>query len=649
MENLLKDVRYTLRLLWKSPVFTLAAVLSIALGIGVNTTIFSLVNAVLLRPLPVTRPGELVEVYTSSDNDEIPYATSSYPDYLDFARENAVLTGLAGHSLMFAPVTRDGRSEILMGEIVTANYFDVLGVGAVTGRTFAPDEGAPGAKPVAVIGYGLWQREYGGDPSAVGRSIRLRGIDYTIVGVAPKAFEGMTPGFSPLVWVTAAMMDEVSPVGMIDTVPSPGRTRLEQRGWRWMFLTGRLKPGVTAEAGAGEPERDRGAARARVPGLEPRPEDHGRRARRRARQPAGRRQPLGRRDAADGRRGPRAPHRLRQRREPAAGARDGAAPRDRRAAGDWRRARAARPPAPHREPRAVGARRPRRPAVRVGQHGPAPGAAAAAALHADARPRPRPARVPVRAPRRRRVGRGLRPRARPPGLVGEPRHEPQGRRRRRGAHGALPAAPGPGGRAGDRLDGAARGRRPVRAQPGRRAHDRPRLRPAADRARLDRPQDGAVRRGEEPPVLPRRARARARAARRGGRVALAARAARPEHQQLGGPHRRPAVEPRAPGVHHRLDHREPRLLRDAGRADPPGARHRGDRHGRRAGRGRDQRGHGEAVLAGPQPDRAARAHDRRRHVRDRRRLGRLQGAHGRARRRGRTSISRTRRTSTGTP
>ncbi len=246
MENLLKDVRYTLRLLWKSPVFTLAAVVSLALGIGVNTTIFSLVNAVLLRPLPVTRPGELVEVYTSSEDQDVLYATSSYPDYLDLARQNAVLTGLAGHSLMFAPVTRDGRSEILMGEIVTANYFDLLGVGAVAGRTFAPDEGGPGAKPAAVIGYGLWQREYGGDPSAVGRSIRLRGTDYTIVGVAPKAFEGMTPGFSPLVWVTAAMMDEVSPVGMIDAVPSPGRTKLEQRGWRWMFLTGRLKPGVSA-------------------------------------------------------------------------------------------------------------------------------------------------------------------------------------------------------------------------------------------------------------------------------------------------------------------------------------------------------------------------------------------------------------------
>ncbi len=247
MENLVKDVRYALRLLWKSPVFTLAAVLSIALGIGVNTTIFSLVNAVLLRPLPVARPGELVEVYTSSDNEDIPYATSSYPDYLDFARENSVFTGLAGHSLMFAPVTRDGRSEVVIGEIVTATYFDVLGVGAVVGRTFAPGEDEPGAKPVAVLGYGLWQRAYGGDPSAVGRSIRLRGIDYAIVGVAPKSFAGMTPGFSPLVWVTTAMLDEVSPAGMIDVVPSPGRTRLERRGLRWMFLTARLKPGVTVE------------------------------------------------------------------------------------------------------------------------------------------------------------------------------------------------------------------------------------------------------------------------------------------------------------------------------------------------------------------------------------------------------------------
>jgi predicted permease len=134
-----------------------------------------------------------------------------------------------------------------MGEIVTANYFDILGVGASIGRVFAPDEDqVEGGNRLVVLSDGFWRREFGGDAAIVGRPLRIRGLDYTIVGVAPARFTGMTPGISPDLWIPASMVDEVEPVGMNDTVPSPtGRTRLQRRGQRWMFLAGRLKPGVS--------------------------------------------------------------------------------------------------------------------------------------------------------------------------------------------------------------------------------------------------------------------------------------------------------------------------------------------------------------------------------------------------------------------
>jgi predicted permease len=242
---MLQDLRHAFRTLIASPGFTLVALASLAVGIGINTTIFTIVNAVLLRPLPVTQPEGLVDIYTTSDVD---HSSSSWLDYRDLGADTTSFSGVLGHSLMFANVSRDGRSRIVMGEVVTANYFDLLGVRPALGRTFAPNEDATeGGNRVAVLGYGLWQRDFGGAASAVGRSIRIRGLDYTIVGIAPRQFNGMTPGLSADLWVPASMVDEVEPVGIQDTVPSPtGDTRLQRRGHRWMFLKARLKPGVSS-------------------------------------------------------------------------------------------------------------------------------------------------------------------------------------------------------------------------------------------------------------------------------------------------------------------------------------------------------------------------------------------------------------------
>ena len=246
MQSLLADVRYALRLLRRSPGFTLVALASLALGIGVNTSIFSLVNALLLRPLPIERPESIVSLYTS--DAEGPYSTFSYLDYADLRDQNSVFSGLVGHSLMLAAFGRDGaRTRLLIGEVVTGNYFDVLGVRAAVGRTFLPEEDrVEGARPVAVLAHGLWKREFGGDPSVIGRTITIRGLAFTVIGVAPPKFKGMVPGLTPELWIPSMMLEEVEPAGIQDTVPSPsGRTRLERRGSRWMFVRGRLKPGVS--------------------------------------------------------------------------------------------------------------------------------------------------------------------------------------------------------------------------------------------------------------------------------------------------------------------------------------------------------------------------------------------------------------------
>ena len=243
--NLTGDIRYAFRTLRKSPVFVLVAVSSLALGIGVNTTIFTVVNSVLLRPLPVSRPDELVEIYTSESGGNA-HSTTSYPDYVDFRDQNQVFSDLVGHSLMFATMGREGTSQLVMGEVVTGNYFDALGIKPALGRGFlAEEDTVPGAHPVAVIGHGFWQRQFGGAPDVLGKAVRIRGLNFTIVGVAPERSAGWYRVL-PDLWIPAMMVGEVEPAGIFDAVPSPtGSTTLDRRGTRWMFVKGRLKPGVT--------------------------------------------------------------------------------------------------------------------------------------------------------------------------------------------------------------------------------------------------------------------------------------------------------------------------------------------------------------------------------------------------------------------
>ncbi|MCP4664151.1 MAG: FtsX-like permease family protein, partial [bacterium] len=237
MTSLLQDLRYALRLIARKPALTALAVVSLGLGIGVNTSIFTLVNAVLLRDLPFARPEELVEVYTTSPDDLGAYSPSSVPDFLDYREQNDVFSGLAAHRSY--PLTYDDGegTELLMGEIVSDNFFDVLGVDAALGRTFLADEDqTPGARPVAVLGHVFWQRRFGGDPSVLGRTLRLNGHPFEVVGIVPESFNGTLAVFRSDLWLPLMMSDQVSmnPI-------------LERRGSRSLILKGRLKPGVTIE------------------------------------------------------------------------------------------------------------------------------------------------------------------------------------------------------------------------------------------------------------------------------------------------------------------------------------------------------------------------------------------------------------------
>ena len=244
LEDLIRDVGYALRGARRSPGLTIAAIVSLAIPIGFNTTVFTIVDSFLFRPLPVARPAQLVDVYTSEPNVSR-YLTSSYPDYLDLRSENTVFTDMAAHAPMLAVMRVDDAAILVTGETVTGNYFQFLGVQPMLGRLLAPEDDRPGAARVVVISSGLWERAFGRDPDIVGRSLRIRSQPYLVVGIAPPAFFGMPPIPGPDLWAAMTWVEDVTPIGMATLVPSTGETRLERRGQRWMFIKGRLRDGVT--------------------------------------------------------------------------------------------------------------------------------------------------------------------------------------------------------------------------------------------------------------------------------------------------------------------------------------------------------------------------------------------------------------------
>jgi predicted permease len=208
IEDLFQDLRYGLRQLRRNPGFTAVAVLTLALGIGANSAIFSAINAVLLKFLPVPHPEQLVLLRWQSPHETTDYLP--YPMFNRFREERQVFTGVTAlHDLDLA--TRVDREQgLAAGQLVTGNYFSVLGVRPLMGRTFtSEDDRAPGADPLAVIGYRYWENRFGRSPSVVGRSIELNGVPFTIIGVMPRAFFGVSVGGAPDVWIPMMMQAQV--------------------------------------------------------------------------------------------------------------------------------------------------------------------------------------------------------------------------------------------------------------------------------------------------------------------------------------------------------------------------------------------------------------------------------------------------------
>jgi predicted permease len=251
LEDVWHDLRYSVRVLAKSPVFTLVAVGSLALGIGANTAIISLMNVVMLRSLPVEEPSQLVlfgHGRVVGSTNSLPNDSTdlySYPFYRSFSQKNAGFSGVAAtDSVEFAmhgSLTGAGRvgsgSEMLHAVLVSGTYFSVLGVNPERGRMLDDaDDRAPGAGAVAVASYSWWQR-HGSNPGIVGKVVHIEGTDYTIVGVAPQSFFGTTVGESPDFWIPLSMEKEIS----------PGWNDLDNKWFQSLYLIARLKPGVSTQ------------------------------------------------------------------------------------------------------------------------------------------------------------------------------------------------------------------------------------------------------------------------------------------------------------------------------------------------------------------------------------------------------------------
>ena len=236
MPSLATDVRLAARRARKRPGFTLVALLSLTLGIGANTAVFSLVNAILLRKAPIPQPERVVEIYQKQIDFD--YAPFSYPDYVDLRRTTAnTFSQISLSEYTVAARDMGDHVESLVGELVNGDYFPLLGLRAAAGRLLGrEDDVTPGAHPVVVLSHDYWQRAFASDPSVVGRTIRLSGRQYTVVGVAPASYTGTVSGVTPALFASIQMINQLQP----DVTD-----QLKQRGNHSAFLKARLAPGVS--------------------------------------------------------------------------------------------------------------------------------------------------------------------------------------------------------------------------------------------------------------------------------------------------------------------------------------------------------------------------------------------------------------------
>ncbi len=238
LESLSQDVRFGLRMLRKDLAFSVIAALTLALGIGANSTVFSWTNATLLNPIPgISDSGAVVAITRGRASSH------AYPDLVDLGERSHSFTGVTGFALGPLSLTGKGKPEQIWGMLVTANYFDVLGVKPALGRGFLPaDDNVENGAPVAVLGYRLWQNRFGGDRSVVGQTMQINTRPYKIVGVAPPAFQGSYTGLRAELWVPIMMAPQLM----------PGADRLVMRDDTWLQALGRLRPGVSRQQAQAE-------------------------------------------------------------------------------------------------------------------------------------------------------------------------------------------------------------------------------------------------------------------------------------------------------------------------------------------------------------------------------------------------------------
>ena len=239
--NLVSDVRLALRNLRKAPIFGMVAVLSLALGIGANTAIFTLIDQLILRLLPVKAPHELVLLDSTGDHygNNRGYNSFSYPKYQDFVARNQVFSGLLARAGTAVSMSFQGQTERAAGELVSGNYFNVLGVPAAVGRTVTPDDDtAILGHPVVVLTYRYWRSRFAGDPSVLNKTMILNGHNFTVIGVSGRGFDGIEPGSVTQLFVPITMKPWIMQ-------NAPGMEEMTDRRASWLQIVGRLKPGIT--------------------------------------------------------------------------------------------------------------------------------------------------------------------------------------------------------------------------------------------------------------------------------------------------------------------------------------------------------------------------------------------------------------------
>lgn len=262
--DLWQDLRYGLRQLIKHPGFTAVATLTLALGVGANTAIFSLMDAILLKQLPVKDPHRLVALGVVNGAGE-PRRGFSYPSYQDLQARNQVLEGLLAYSERKLNFSEGDRSERVAGQLVSGNYFSLLGVAPHAGRAFSEsDNQSPGAHPVAILSHSFWSRRFAADPGIVGKTIRINSAPYTVVGVAPAGFYGVELGVAPDVWIPLMMEAQASGI----------ENRLTQRNSFWVNVMARLKPDVASQQAQAATDLLAKQINADAPGIAPKLREH---------------------------------------------------------------------------------------------------------------------------------------------------------------------------------------------------------------------------------------------------------------------------------------------------------------------------------------------------------------------------------------